>query len=73
MLKTDKEKKAEVFTILCNHKKVSVEVVKSITNFEDKFIEKCLNAFVEEGVSHKGKYAKFWRINKMYTQVKLFE
>lgn len=73
MPKTDKEKKAEVFTILCNHKKVSVEGVKSITNFEDKFIEKCLNAFVEEGVSHKGKYAKFWRINKMYTQVKLFE
>jgi hypothetical protein len=39
MPKTDNEKKAEVFTILRNHKKVSVDGVKSITNFEDKFIE----------------------------------
>lgn len=72
MQKTDNEKKAEVFTILCNHKKVSVEGVKSITNFEDKFIEESLNSFIEEGLAYKGKYAKYWKIKKMYKRIKLF-
>jgi hypothetical protein len=72
MPKTDREKKAEVFTILCNHKKVSVEGVKSITNFEDKFIEESLHSFIQEGLASKGKYAKYWKIKKMYKQVKFF-
>jgi predicted transcriptional regulator len=72
MPKTDKEKKAEVFTILCNHKKVSVEGVKSITNFEDEFIKESLNSFIEEGLASKGKYAKYWKIKKMYKQIKFF-
>lgn len=72
MLKTNKEKKAEVFTILCNHKKVTVEGVKSITNFENKFIEDSLNSFIEEGLVTKGKCAKYWKIKKMYKRIKLF-
>jgi hypothetical protein len=73
MPKTDREKKAEVFTILCNHKKVSVEGVKSITNFENKFIEESLNSFVDEKLATKGKYAKYWKIKKMHKQTKLFK
>jgi ribosomal protein L24 len=72
MLKTDKGKKAEVFTILCNHKKVTVEGVKSITSFDDKLIEDFLNSFIEEGLASKAKYSKYWKINKMYKQRKLF-
>jgi predicted transcriptional regulator len=72
MQKTDNEKKAEVFTILCNHKKVSVEGVKSITNFEDKVIEESLNSFIEDGLASTGKYAKYWKIKKMYKQIKFF-
>lgn len=73
MLKTNKEKKAEVFTILCNHKKVTVEGVKSITNFEDKFIEESLNSFVDEKLATKGNHAKYWKIKKMHKQTKLFK
>ena len=72
MLKTDKEKKEEVFIILCNHKNVSVQGVKSITNFENKFIEESLNSFIEEGLASKGEYAKYWKIKKMFKQEKLF-
>jgi hypothetical protein len=72
MLKTDKIKKDEVFTILCNHKKVTVESVKSVTNFEDKFIEDCLNLFIGEGLATKGKHAKYWKKKEMYKQGKMF-
>lgn len=71
-MKSEKDKKSEIFTVLCNHKKVSVEGVKSITNFTSDFIEKSLNEFVEEGVATKGKRSEYWKIKPLHKQPKLW-
>jgi hypothetical protein len=72
VIKTEKEKKDEIFTILCNHKKVSVDGVKNITSFCSEFIKKSLNEFIEEGFATKGKYAGYWKVKPMHKQSKLF-
>jgi hypothetical protein len=78
---TETEMKEQVLAIVCNHKRVTVQAVASITNFDGDFIEKTLDEFVSKGslkssnsfISDGDRISiKCWRVRKKYLAQSLF-
>jgi hypothetical protein len=76
---TLEDKRFQISAVMFNHKRGTVESVKSITNFEDEVIKNALDDLVEKGVLVVGFYIDqeegrlpCYRVKKTFVQNKLF-
>lgn len=78
---SDEQKKEQIHAVVCNHKRVTVRGVCSITGFDAEFIEKTLNEFSERGTFNKRPsyvldgdtvHEECWRVRKKFLQTDIF-